>query len=242
MTEANVLAVRFGEDSKAYQAVSEFRQAEAQGQLTINQAAVFRRNLDGSFELPEGQDNVAGAGVLTGTLIGGLVGLLGGPIGLLLGFGGGALIGGVWDVTRADTRDSLLAEYSRSIEPGGTVLLADVVEVSPMIVDTMVSDLGGVVLRRPTAQVLAELEAAEAAADAAADEAERVLREQRKAEHKEALEDRKATFTATAEARRADMKRRWENRGSDFPEDDSVKGEPDAERQAEDQAKSEIYR
>ena len=41
--------------------------------------------------------------------------------------------------------------------------------------------LGGEVTRRPVAEVMSELEAAEAAAEAAASEARRTLREERKA-------------------------------------------------------------
>lgn len=241
MTEANVLALRFDESGHAYQALGKLREAESRGLLTINQAVVIRRSLDGSLSAPD-DDYLNGEGLLTGTMIGGLVGLLGGPIGLLLGFGAGAAIGGAWEATRVETRDSLLAEYSRTIAPGDTVLFADVVEVTPMIVDTVVTDLSGVVLRRPTAQVLAEVEAAEDAADAAADEAERVLREQRRADRREALEDRLAQFTANAAARRADLLRRRDNRGSDFPEDESAADQPDTEWRSEDLATAAIYR
>lgn len=80
MTEANVLALRFDESGHAYQALGRLREAESRGLLTINQAVVIRRSLDGSLSAPD-DDYLNGEGLLTGTMIGGLVGLLGGPIG-----------------------------------------------------------------------------------------------------------------------------------------------------------------
>ena len=53
------------------------------------------------------------------------------------------------------------------------------------------ADLGGIVLRRPAADVLAELEAAEEVALAAEEEARRRMRDERKAERKEEYEERK---------------------------------------------------
>lgn len=54
--------------------------------------------------------------------------------------------------------------------------------------------LGGTILRRPAADVLAEMEAAEDAYRAAEQEADRVEREQRTAERKEDWDQRVAAF------------------------------------------------
>ena len=78
-------------------------------------------------------------------------------------------------------------------------MIAEVAEPSELPLDDVVSKLGGTIVRRPVTEVVAELEAAEAAAEAAQAEARRVVREQKKAERKEALEDRKAA-----------VEKRWE--------------------------------
>ena len=111
-----------------------------------------------------------------------LVGVLGGPVGVLLGWGAGAVTGGLFDVDRVETSDEALTVLGRSIPPESTALIASVDEPSVEVVDAEMYALGGEVTHRPVAEVMAELGAAEEAADAAAKEARRVVREKRKAE------------------------------------------------------------
>jgi hypothetical protein len=54
---------------------------------------------------------VAGTATGAGSLIGMLVGVLGGPVGLLLGWGTGALIGGAVDVRRAEQIDDAIGQF-----------------------------------------------------------------------------------------------------------------------------------
>jgi recombinational DNA repair ATPase RecF len=68
--------------------------------------------------------------------------------------------------------------------------MATVAEPAVEVIDGEMAKLGGEVTRRPTAEVVGELEASEEAADAAAREARRELRETRKTEMKEDLEER----------------------------------------------------
>jgi uncharacterized membrane protein len=182
MVDENVLVVRFPEPSKAYQALSVLKQADADGRIELPAAAVVERTQEGQLRIPEGADNVGLEGTAAGGLIGVLVGILGGPLGMLLGWGTGALMGGVVDLTRAETSDDALTTLGNSITPGSTAIIADVVEPAIEVVDGEMAKLSGEVSRRPVGDVMAELEAAQEATDAAAKEARRTMREQRKAE------------------------------------------------------------
>jgi hypothetical protein len=75
----------------------------------------------------------------------------------------------------------------------GAVVLADVTEFDPAIIDTEMAEVGGIVIRRPADLAPAELAAAEDAAKAAAVEAALVLREQHIAEHRRRGDERDAT-------------------------------------------------
>ncbi len=182
MVDENVLVIRFPEPSKAYQALSVLKQADADGRIELPAAAVVERTQEGQLRIPEGADNVGLEGTAAGGLIGVLVGILGGPLGMLLGWGTGALMGGVVDLTRAETSDDALTTLGNSITPGSTAIIADVVEPAIEVVDGEMAKLSGEVSRRPVGDVMAELEAAQEATDAAAKEARRKMREQRKAE------------------------------------------------------------
>jgi uncharacterized membrane protein len=181
MAEKNVVVVRFAEPSKAYQALSVLKECDADGRIDLESAAVVERTTTGELRIPESSDNVGLIGTASGSMIGMLVGVLGGPVGLLLGWGAGALMGGAFDLDRAVTSDEALGVLGRAIPPGSTVVMADVEEPAVEVIDGEMAKLGGEVTRRTVAEVMAELEASEDAARVAAREARRTVREQRKA-------------------------------------------------------------
>jgi uncharacterized membrane protein len=183
MTEVeNVVVVGFAESSKAYQALSVLKECSAEGRIGLESAAIVERTQEGELRVPESVDNDELVGMASGSLIGMLIGVLGGPLGVLIGWGGGALMGGAFDVDRAVTSDEALTVLGRAIPPGTTAVIASVEEPAVEVIDAEMYKLGGEVTRRPVAEVMGELEAAEEAADAAAREARRELREKRKAE------------------------------------------------------------
>ena len=182
MAERNVVVVRFTEPSKAYQALSVLKDCDASGRIVLESAALVERTPDGTLQIPEGADNLGPIGAASGSLIGMLVGVLGGPVGVMLGWGGGALIGGAFDIDRAVTSDEALTVLGRAIPPESTAVIASVGEPAVEVIDGEMAKLGGEVTRRSAADVMDELEAVEAAADAAAREALRTVHEQRKAE------------------------------------------------------------
>jgi uncharacterized membrane protein len=190
MANENVVVVGFTEPSKAYQALSVLKQCDANGQIGLDSAAVVERTPEGELRIPESADNVGLEGMASGSLIGMLVGVLGGPLGLLLGWGAGAMIGGAFDVDRAVTSDEALTTLGRAIPPGSTAVIASVTEPAVEVIDGEMTKLEGEVTRRPVAEVMDELEAAEEAAEAAAREARRAVREKRKAEVTAGVEER----------------------------------------------------
>ena len=101
--------------------------------------------------------------------------ILGGTLGVLLGWGAGSLIGGFADANRVDRSESAIGELSRRLPAGTTAILAEVEEYAAEVLDDDVAPLGGQVLRLEAARVLTELGAA------------RVLHEERRQECKQKL-------------------------------------------------------
>ena len=182
MPERNVVVARFNEPSKAYQALSVLKECDAEGRIVLESAAVVERTQEGALQIAEGADNLGPVGAASGSLIGMLIGVLGGPVGVMLGWGGGALIGGAFDIDRAVTSDEALTVLGRAIPPESTAVIASVAEPAVEVIDGEMAKIGGEVTRRSAADVMDELEAVEAAADAAALEAMRTVHERRKAE------------------------------------------------------------
>jgi uncharacterized membrane protein len=178
--------VRFTDPCKAYQALSVLKEFAAEGRIGLESAAIVERTETGELRIPEGTDNVE----LLGTASGSLLGMLGGPVGVLVGWGFGALVGGAFNIDHAVTSDEALTVLGRALPPGSTAVMASVSEPAVEVIDGEMEKIDGEVTRRPTFEVMAELEAAEDAAEAAAREARRTLREEHKAEVKAGFDDR----------------------------------------------------
>jgi uncharacterized membrane protein len=163
----NVLVVTFGDDpehdTNAYQALTELRQLDTQGQIKIAGAAVVTRDTGGRVDVKSEVGNDSYVGSASGGIIGLLVGIIGGPVGMLLGGTYGALVGSLFDIDEIATTDSVLGEISNQVQPTRTAVLAHVTEQSPEVIDAAMARLGGQVMRRPVFEVEQEIAVAEEA-------------------------------------------------------------------------------
>ena len=185
----NVLVVTFGDDPEhdinAYQALTELRQLDSQGQIKIAGAAVVTRDTGGRVDVKSEVGNDSYVGSASGGIIGLLVGIIGGPVGMLLGGTYGALVGSLLDIDDIATTDSVLGEISNQVQPTRTAVLAHVTEQSPEVIDTAMARLGGQVMRRPVFEVEQEIAAAQEAERKAEREARSELRKARLEKGKE---------------------------------------------------------
>jgi uncharacterized membrane protein len=189
-THENVLAVSFSEHASAYEALSRLKELDAKGEVSVRGAAVVVREEDGKVVTKEEIGDESWEGTVGGGLIGLLVGVLGGPVGVLIGGATGVLVGSLFDEDDEDATDSALADISKSVIVGSPSLLADVKETSPVAIDAAMANLGGTVLRRSGADVRAEIAAAEEAQREAKKKARKELREARKKKQKDEIDAR----------------------------------------------------
>jgi uncharacterized membrane protein len=192
----NVIAVTFDNDSNAYEALTTLKELESQGQIDIRGAAVVARDETGTVL---DKDEIGGdslAGTATGGIVGLLIGILGGPFGILIGGATGLLIGSLFDDADADETESALAEISKSIRVGHNALLAEVGEQSPEVIDTAMTQLGGAVLRRGSDDVEAEVAAAEHAQREAKRKARKELLHARHEKHVHQIREKLAELMA----------------------------------------------
>jgi uncharacterized membrane protein len=184
-----------GEDSSQWVGLL-LRTLSDQKQLTAPSAAVVERDQNGTLQIKDSFDTETGVATAGGGFVGMLLGVIAGPLGMVLGLTGGALAGGSFELRRSDEQDEVLTQLNAAINPGHTVLVAQVNEPTLDVLDKAMANLDGIVLRRSEADVLAELEAAEDAAQAAQAAARKAIREQKKAEMKEKREERIAALKA----------------------------------------------
>jgi uncharacterized membrane protein len=201
--QQNVIAVTFAEDSRAYDALTAIKELDSQGQIELVGGAVVSRGEDGRVDAKDTIGDDGYTGTATGGVIGLLIGILGGPLGILIGGATGLLIGSLFDADDDDDTRSVLTDLSRSVQVGRDALLAEVVEQSVEVIDTAMSRLDGEVLRRSVADVEAEIAAAEDAQRAAKRAARKHLHEQRKEQFKERIREKIEELKAKLHRRHA---------------------------------------
>jgi uncharacterized membrane protein len=159
----NVIAVSFDPDNNAYAALTALKELNGQDRLGLEAATVVVRDDNGQIVVKDRAGSFDYAGTASGGVLGLLLGIIGGPLGVLIGGTYGLMVGSLFDLDDVERTESVLSEISESVRPGHTALLAQVTEESPEVVDTAMTRLGGTVLRRPVADVEAEIAAAEKA-------------------------------------------------------------------------------
>ena len=115
----NVVLANYKVESEAYQALSELKRDTANANYTISQAMIVKRE-NGKLNVMDGFVNgiTTGDDTWMGGLLGGLIGILGGPIGVLLGGSVGMLVGGAVDAGEMVGDTSLLEKAGDSIADG----------------------------------------------------------------------------------------------------------------------------
>ena len=121
----NVVTVVFAQESEAYQALTELRNAPTGEGYVVPEAALVKC-ADDKLTLVDGFDT----GVVTeddtaaGVIVGSLVGILGGPLGVLLGAGVGALAGSALDSSDAIDLGSMLEITALKLYAGDVAIVA----------------------------------------------------------------------------------------------------------------------
>ena len=120
----NLILANYKVESEAYQALSELKRETTNANYTISQAVVVKKE-NGKLSMMDGFVNGATTGddTMTGGLIGSLIGILGGPLGILLGGSMGMLIGGAVDAGDMADNASLLEKAGDSILDGETAII-----------------------------------------------------------------------------------------------------------------------
>ena len=194
----SVIAVSFEDDRGAYKALTLLGELDSQHRAAVREAVVVARGEDGQIDVKDRIASDALPGTATGGLIGLLLGIIGGPVGMLVGGSYGLFAGSLFDVYDATEADTALGAIAETVKPGHPALLAVVDEQTTDVVDAAMTDLGGSIVRRPVVEVEAEV--------AAAEDAERTAKREARKELNRAHRERdKAAVNAKLDAMKAKL-------------------------------------
>ena len=188
----NVVLSVFAVESEAYQAFAELRQAPSGDGYIVAEAALLK-NEAGRVSAIDGFaiDGKTSDDTATGMVVGALVGILGGPFGVLLGAGIGALAGSAIDADDAVDTLSAIEVVANKLFEGEIAVVALVDENEPAF-DAAFQKYETTIVRYDAADIADEVGRAREIQGAIADQAREELRAERKekraARHEERAE------------------------------------------------------
>lgn len=117
---SDLVIIAFPDEATAFEARAELMKLQKEYLIEMEDAVVITRGADGAVRLHQ-PINLTGAGAVSGTLWGGLVGLifLNPLLGAAIGAGAGAISGALTDI---GIEDKFLKDVGQSLDAGGSAL------------------------------------------------------------------------------------------------------------------------
>jgi hypothetical protein len=155
-----IVTVRFTDLGAARRALRMLKLLDSEGQLRVRAAALVERSAQGRICCPSGADGDEDVFLPQGGVVGTLVDGLSSPMNGVFArpAEGFRAHGAPW--THAGERELALEEISRNLEPGVTLVIAEIEDPDPDVLDAALDALGGIATRRDAEAFSAELDAA----------------------------------------------------------------------------------
>ena len=151
----NLVIAVFKVESEAYQAFSELQDAPKAEGYTASDAALIKKNAADELETLQVFGETPENNTAAGAVIGGLIGLLGGPVGVLLGAAIGGLAGASKDVDNVVDAASVVAVVASKIY-GDEVAVAAIVEEEEPAFDAAFAKYETTIIRYDAEAIAAE--------------------------------------------------------------------------------------
>lgn len=200
-----MMVIVFDDEPKAREGLQILKELDHNGEISVYEAQVVTKGSSGAVRVIDNTNMLMAPMIAGSTAVGAFIGLLGGPVGLLIGATGGALIGSFRDAEEVGVSDEFVNDIATALTPGKFALVADVDEEWVTPLDTQMERIGGLVFRR----VRTYVQTTQDDRDAAANQAEM---EQLKVERAQARSDRLAKLDARIDNLRVKLEKAIERK------------------------------
>ena len=203
-----IISVIFKVGSEGYQAMTELKQSPVTESYAVSQAVLVKKEnnviktLDAFDTGMETRNDAA-----IGGLIGGMMGIIGGPLGMLFGGSIGALTGSAVDASDEIHNASLIEKVTEQLVDGEIVLIALEQETEDGTAQKMLSKFDVSIVEEDAAEVAEEVERAIEAQKEMEREARAKLREAKKEDRRQKIEEHRAKLSADFETFKAKFKK-----------------------------------
>ena len=193
--ENNVVVCVFNVESEGYQALTELKKAVAGGTYLVSAAALVKKAENACTVLDAFDTGVETRNdTVIGGLIGMMLGIFGGPLGVLLGGSYGALVGASFDAGDAAFGVSMLDQIADKLDDGTVAIVALTAEENEDALDEKLSAYDAVIARFDAGAVADEVAAAYEKQYEMARQARMDIRKEKKEEVREKLEENEEIF------------------------------------------------
>ena len=138
---ANIIVVSFSEKTKAIEALHKIKELDALGAIRLYEHMMIRKKENDQYEILRNNTDQKGWRPLTGMVLGGLLGALISPIGLVVGLFSGTTVGAIIDFIRYDFEDDFVKKINNKMKIGTIAIVAEVGEDSPVFIDNALKPL-----------------------------------------------------------------------------------------------------
>ena len=163
MTEARswrdtIVVLRFNDLDQARHALDELKRLDRKRRLQVSAAALVERPAEGRIDASGGSEDADGFYLPKGGIVGLMVDALSGPTGAVFARPTESFRGHTDRPGHEPEREFALQDISKSLEPGVVVVIAEITDPDPGVLDAELAALGGSVTRRAARDVYAELQ------------------------------------------------------------------------------------
>lgn len=206
----NIITAIFQNESEGYQMITELSHAPVTEQAAILQMALVKCDEKG-LELCDRYEGIAtsGTNTLIGGLTGSLLGILGGPLGVLFMGTAGAMTGTMVDGGEAVAGEALMETVASKLYEGevGLIILAD--EEDESYLDGILSKVPVEILRYDALDIADEVDEAVEIQNEMNRQARMQLRQSKKEAEKEKLQKKREARQAELEANFEEFKKNY---------------------------------
>jgi uncharacterized membrane protein len=147
MTRRAVTAV-FKTQNEAYEAASDIEKLDKdKDEVRVRQGSLVTKDLKGNVSVLDTKGNDVPWGTIGGPIVGGLIGLIGGPATAAVGAGAGLLTGWTGDLVHLGMDEDMVRSVSAEVNPGDSALIAEIDEGSTRPIDEIVARHHGRIYR-----------------------------------------------------------------------------------------------
>lgn len=142
-----IIHALFDNEIEAFKGLHALQQLDLAEDLSLGESYLLSKNEAGETSIKSAKDKAEGSGVVGGALVGGIIGLLAGPLGFVVGVAGGMIAGSAGETLRAEDRSDYLDVVSGNIPEGKSLLIAHVWEDWQIPVDAVLNPIANNVVR-----------------------------------------------------------------------------------------------